>query len=307
MSDEAPLVLVTGGTGYVGQLIAAELVHRGWRVRLASRRPPEPGQFSFAHDWVPFALDPDASFRKVLASVRHVVHAAFHHVPGRYRHGEGSDVTGFYRANVLGSVAFLEAARAAGAERAIFLSSRAVYGSQPGPLDEASLPRPDTHYGAAKLAVEAALAAMTNLGSFTGTSLRLTGVYGIVRPFERTKWLDLATAVLRDEVPAQDRAGTEVHGTDVGAAVDLLLRADPMAVAGVLTCSDLLVTRARIVQRLRDMLQRPGPLPGPAGAADVAVMQCDRLRALGWRPGGSASLEATLAQICERLTGDCAR
>ena len=41
MSDETPLVTIFGGSGFVGRYIAQRLARRGWRVRVACRRPNE--------------------------------------------------------------------------------------------------------------------------------------------------------------------------------------------------------------------------------------------------------------------------
>jgi len=329
--SEAPLVIVTGGTGYVGQLVARHLAGAGYRVRLASRSRPSQGRFPFAEDWVPFDLEPDADFASALDGVTHVVHAAFLHVPGRYRGGEGDDLAGFRRANVDGSLAFFEAARRAGAERAIFLSSRAVYGRRPGPLEEETPPDPDTEYGRAKLEVEEALAEMSapslhggaplspaaadatplaapalsqpleDAPGFSGASLRVTGVYGPVEPVERTKWFSLAAQILDGTLEVGPRAATEVHGEDVGAAVRILLESDPAALAPrSFNCSDILLTNAGIVAALRKALETPGPVPEEGDRQKVAAMRCERLHALGWRPGGEALFERTVAELAAR-------
>ncbi|MBZ8134744.1 NAD(P)-dependent oxidoreductase [Afifella sp. IM 167] len=330
--SEAPLVLVTGGTGYVGQLVARHLAGAGYRIRLASRSRPPEGRFAFAEDWMPFDLDPQADFSGALSGVTHLVHAAFLHVPGRYRGGEGDDLAGFRRANVDGSLAFFAAAKRAGVARAVFLSSRAVYGRQPGPLEEDTPADPDTEYGRAKLEVEEALATMSapllHAGAplsplaadasplaapavslpekdatpgFAGASLRVTGVYGLVEPLQRTKWFSLASEILDGTLEVAPRAATEVHGEDVGAAVRILMESDRAALAPrSFNCSDLLLTNAEIVRALRDALDIAGPVPEEGGKENVAAMRCDRLHALGWRPGSRALFERTVAELAAR-------
>ncbi|MCT8266440.1 NAD(P)-dependent oxidoreductase [Afifella sp. JA880] len=321
MSEQPPLVLVTGGTGYVGQLIARHLVGHGFRIRLASRQRPPEGRFSFPFEWVPFELDPQADFGAAIADVDHVVHAAFQHVEGRYRGGEGDDVEGFYRANRDASLRFLTEAKAAGVKRAVFLSSRAVYGSLEGPLDETMVPEPDTHYGHVKLAVERGLRklcldppetfaplavpavtpAMPSVG-FAGASLRVTGVYGLVEPLERTKWMSIARQILDGTLEIAPRVATEVHGEDVGQAVALLLDAPAeMATGQIYNCSDLLLSNREIVAALREALARPGSLPERGDERSVAIMCCDRLRRLGWQPGGRAHFAGTI----DALAGVC--
>ena len=41
MSPNAPLVTIIGGSGFVGRYIAQRLARRGWRIRVACRRPNE--------------------------------------------------------------------------------------------------------------------------------------------------------------------------------------------------------------------------------------------------------------------------
>ncbi|MDQ0324192.1 nucleoside-diphosphate-sugar epimerase [Rhodopseudomonas julia] len=321
MSEKPPRVLVTGGTGYVGQLIARHLAGRGFRVRLASRQRPPEGWFSFPFEWAPLELDPQADFATALADVDHVVHAAFQHVAGRYRGGEGDDVEGFYRANRDASLRFLTAAKTAGVKRAIFLSSRAVYGSLEGPLDETMVPEPDTHYGHVKFAVEAGLCKLclappeafaplavpsvtpaTPTMGFAGASLRVTGVYGLVEPLERTKWMSIARQILDGTLEIAPRVATEVHGEDVGQAVALLLEAPAEMAAGqVYNCSDLLLSNREIVAALRKVLVRPGSLPERGDERSVAIMRCNRLRRLGWQPGGRARFAGTI----DALAGVC--
>ena len=41
MSAQAPIVTIIGGSGFVGRHIAQRMARRGWRVRVACRRPNE--------------------------------------------------------------------------------------------------------------------------------------------------------------------------------------------------------------------------------------------------------------------------
>lgn len=150
---------VTGGTGLVGRFIVNDLLARGVTVTVLGRRAPAPGTFDGPVGFLPYDLD-DAS--PDLRGFAGVVHAAFDHVPGRYRGGEGDDPETFRRRNVDGSLRLFETARSAGISRTVFLSSRAVLGGYPaGTTLTEDLPvKPDTLYGAVKAEVETALAAM---------------------------------------------------------------------------------------------------------------------------------------------------
>src|SRR5690606_29466464 len=83
------------------------------------------------------------------------------------------------RANVEGTVAVLEAARAGGARKIVFASSVAVYGRPaviPVPGDAPTDPR--SPYAASKLSAEVYLSAYRALHGLQYTTLVLSNVYG---------------------------------------------------------------------------------------------------------------------------------
>lgn len=257
-------VLITGATGIVGRFVAAALAAAGHRVTPLGRHP---GQ----HDWS--LADPAPR----LPAADALVHAALAHVPGAYRGGEGDDPAGFRRLNIDGTRRLFDAA---GDARIIFLSSRAVYGDarRGVTLRESDPPAPDSLYGEVKLAGEAALGAR-------GVALRPTGIYG-GRPH---KWEGLFAAYLRGEDLAP-RLATEVHGDDLAAATLLALDAPP----GVLNVSDILLDRHDLLARVQARTGCPHPPPPRAEGPPPGIMDIERLRGLGWRPGGTARLDAFL-------------
>jgi len=196
-------VAVTGATGYVGRFVVAALQREGHKVRAWARDGSDRGGFAAPVVWCPGGLGVDGAAEALVAGVDAVVHAAFAHVPGRYRGGEGDDVEGFFRANLDGSLALIRAARRAGVARFVFLSSRAVYGARlwDRPLDERHPVTPTTHYGAYKAAVEAVLAGYGRGEGWACASLRATGVYGVGRPLTRAKWYDVVRTSLAGTPP----------------------------------------------------------------------------------------------------------
>lgn len=263
-------VAITGGTGFVGRFIVKALRAAGNEVRLLSR--PE------------YTLGD----RPDLSGCEALVHCAFQHLPGRYRGGEGDDPEGFMRANLDGSIALFEAARASGLRRVIFLSSRAVYGDYPPgtALIEHMPPRPDTFYGLVKWEAEQALDALSDQG-FSGASIRATGVYG---PGSNHKWKPIFSDFLAGQ-PIPPRRGTELHGDDLAHAVRLLLIRDE---TGAFNASDILLDRHDLLLRVARLTGTPRAMP-PPWSNPVSVMQCDRLRALGWQPSGWPGLDAALS------------
>lgn len=290
---------ITGGTGLVGQFLVRRAIADGHDVTILSRTPPAADLFSTPVAHRPYDLDgalPDLSGFDAL------IHAAFAHVPGKYRGGEGDDPDSFLRRNRDGSIALFDAARTAGVERVLFLSSRAVYGAYPPgtPLTEDLPPKPDTLYGQVKLDAERALAALTRPG-FATASLRATGVYG---PGRHHKWCGMF-ADFRAGRPIAPRVATELHGDDLAAACQVLLTAPDAALAPhVFNASDLVLDRHHLLRALRDRTGWMCPLPDPADASQVSVMDCARLRALGWTPGGVHKLAQALDEML--ITAECA-
>ncbi len=294
-------VLVSGGTGLVGRYVVEELLAAGYAVVVAGRQAPPPGHFSRPVGFRPLSLDPQADHAAAFDDVYHFVHAAFDHLPGKYRGGEGSDPDGFRRRNLDGTVALFEAAKKAGLRRCIFLSSRAVYDGcrEPAPFREDMVLSPESLYGEVKLTAERALSGLSAPG-FSGTSLRLTGVYGDLRP---NKW-DGLFADYRAGRPVVARAGTEVHGRDVGRAVALVLQADAAKVAAQsFNVSDIVVDRRDLISLYGALVGCPHPLPEVADHAGIGEMATDRIRALGWRPGGRTLFEATIGSLAGQDAG----
>ena len=294
-------VVVSGGTGYVGRFIVERLLADDVAVNVLGRTRPGADFFSGAVDFVEFQLGnqvPDGVF----AGAEAFVHAAFDHVSGRYRGGEGDDPDTFVRRNRDGSMTLFDAAARAGVSRAVFLSSRAVYGSQPAAaeLSEDTQPRPDTLYGQVKLETEQMLAAMAGPG-FEPVILRVTGVYGPAGRGRRHKWTDMFQTFLSGGM-VPPRIATEVHGVDVAAAIVQMLDAPPGSVAGeVVNVSDLLLDRSDLLALVGEAAGFSGMLPPRADAGAINVMSTAKLRRLGWRPGGEALLRKTVKKM---LRGD---
>lgn len=294
------VIAVTGATGYVGRFVVAALQREGLTVRALTRQQSDPGGFDGPVTWVRGGLLDADALAVLVDGAEAVIHLAYEHVPGRYRGGEGDNLGAWIEANVGGSLRLLLAAQAAGAEKFIFLSSRAVFSrTEPGrELDETHPTSPDTHYGAYKVAVEAFLSSTASVSRIRTYAIRATGVYGMTWPVERSKWWGLVNAVLQGETPAAARGGTEVHGEDVARVVWEIVR-QPDVRPGAFHLSDLYVTERDLVQMIRRLAGIPGPLPPAPAAPPVNVLVSHRLAELGVTLGGPPLLERTLAQLIE--------
>lgn len=274
-------VLVTGGTGLVGRFVVAGALARGLAVTITGRtRPSLPAGVGFIH-WTLDAPPPP------LDGIDLLVHAAFAHVPGRYRGGEGDDPAGFQRLNVDGSAALFARAARDGVGRVVFVSSRAVYDGLEAPILTETMPiAPQSLYGRVKAEGEAALAATCG-----GLSLRATGVYG---PGPGHKWSGLFADYLSGR-PIAPRRATEVAGPDLAAAVFLPL-------TGVFNLSDILLDRHDLLALVRQATRCPHPLP-PRSTEQVSEMRTERLQTAGWVPGGMDRLRALLPAMLDGVVG----
>jgi nucleoside-diphosphate-sugar epimerase len=290
-------VLVAGGTGYVGRFIVEGLLQAGYEVIVAGRHPPKPEMFP-----------PEVEFRALDLGIEPApdlfrdidifVHAAFDHLPGRYRGGEGDDAAGFRRRNDETSRRLFDLAKASGVGAVAFLSTRAVYGTQPPglALAEDTEPHPDTLYGEVKLEAERDLLARRS-PVFRPIVLRITGVYG--QPAERAdhKWAGLFADHLAGKLIAP-RVATEVHGRDVASA--LLTVLNEPAAHGVFNVSDILLDVRDLLSVVAEVSGSRRQLPERADSCALNVMTIDRLRALGWEPGGMPLLRESVRGMLEK-------
>lgn len=291
-------VLVSGGTGFVGRYIVEELLSSGYSVTVGGRHPPKRGFYSRMVDFMPLSLDPDLDQIDAFVDAYFFVHAAFHHEPGLYRGGEGDDPVTFRRLNLDGTVRLFETAMRAGTRRCVFLSSRAVYGDHPAgtTLHEDMVAEPKTLYGQVKIDASRSLRALSS-PSFVTSCLHLTGVYGDLRP---NKWDGLFADYLAG-TPVTPRASSEVHGRDAAQAVRLMLETEQGKINGnVFNVSDVVTDTHAILSSLKAATGCPHPLPDPADTSAVNTMATDKLRKLGWSPGGTALLAQTIRTLASQ-------
>jgi UDP-glucose 4-epimerase len=171
-------VLVTGGAGYIGSVVTAQLLSEGHQVVVvddlstghADAVPPG-AEF---HQLDVAALDP------VLGDwgVEAVIHFAAKSLVGE----SVAEPARYWRTNVVGTVALLDSLRAHGIDRIVFSSSAATYGqSKEQPIREDAPTAPTSSYGSSKLAVDLALADYARAYGLGAISLRYFNVAGALR------------------------------------------------------------------------------------------------------------------------------
>ena len=151
-SPPSPVVLVTGGTGYIGSHTVLHLLSAGWdvvivdslvnssarvlpRLRALADLPAASPRLSFVHADCRDESALSALFASQAARGRAV--SAVVHFAGLKAVGESAaQPLLYYSANVVAAVALLSAMRGAGVRTLVFSSSCTVYGRSPSPLDE---------------------------------------------------------------------------------------------------------------------------------------------------------------------------
>lgn len=297
------LIAVTGATGFLGRYIVRHLAAAGHRCRCWFRPTSDRGGFDGVEDaieWSPGDLSDSGAMRTLVQRCDAVVHAALDRPGAGFRGAEG-DVADFVERNVLGAIRLIQAARQAAVPRFVFISTCAVHEVilDDRPLDEAHPVWPTSHYGAHKAAIEKFVHSFGLGDGYDICALRPTGIYGLARPVEKSKWYQLVAGVVRGEPVSSARGGKEVHAADVARAVELLLTA-PGVAGQVYNCYDQYVSEQRVATIARRLSGTTSTIAdlnrGPKNKIETG-----KLRALGMTFGGEALLERTVAELVAKI------
>jgi UDP-glucose 4-epimerase len=168
-------ILVTGGAGYIGSVVTAQLLAAGHEVvvvdDLSTGHPDAVPQGAVFHELPITALDPVLGDWHIEA----VIHLAAKSLVGE----SAQNPALYWRNNVVGSVALFDSLHAFGIDRIVFSSSAATYGhSEEQPIREDAPTRPTSPYGSSKLAIDLALTDYARAYGLAAASLRYFNVAG---------------------------------------------------------------------------------------------------------------------------------
>jgi UDP-glucose 4-epimerase len=170
-------LLVTGGAGYIGSIVAQQLLDAGHEVVVLDNlsrghRQAVPAGARLAEVDL---LDVD----RLNATVAEGFDGALHFAAYALVAESVAQPELYYRNNVVGSLNLLDALRAAGVKRLVFSSTCAVYGEpEIVPMDESTPTRPVNAYGASKLAVDGMISDECRAHELGAVSLRYFNVAG---------------------------------------------------------------------------------------------------------------------------------
>src|ERR1044072_1282419 len=177
--------LVTGGAGFIGANLVDALLARGDDVTVVDnlstgRRENLDGALAAGAELAELDIREAAALAELAARARPEV---VFHLAAQIDVRKSLEAPAFDAAVTVGGTAnLLEAMRAAGSSRIVFVSTGgAIYGEGEGkqlPLDESAPVGPLSAYGQSKFAAEGYLALYERLYRLSGVSLRLGNVYG---------------------------------------------------------------------------------------------------------------------------------
>jgi UDP-glucose 4-epimerase len=169
-------LLVTGGAGFIGSVVTRMLLDAGHEVvvlddlRTGHREAlaPDATHVDAAIHDAARVLTPQAGFDGVLHFAALIAAGESMVKPELYWH-----------TNTVGSLALIDAVRAARVPRLVFSSTAAVYGNPTElPIPESAVKAPTNTYGATKLAVDMALTSEAVAHGLAAVSLRYFNVAG---------------------------------------------------------------------------------------------------------------------------------
>jgi UDP-glucose 4-epimerase len=283
-------VLVTGGFGYIGRRIVAELATAGQPAVSYNRdyHGPSDPELAYVHGEL---FDTP---RLVRAIVEHDVTSVIHTAGMSHPDLSLDFPLTTFAANFDGTAHLLEAMRMTPARRIVNFSSECAYGNRPeSPLTEDAPLQPTTPYGVTKAATEMLMRVYRDRYGFDPVSLRITEVYG---PGNRVPQIlcDMLDAVVADR-PWETARGSDhrfqfVHVDDVAHAAVLAASRSTLPQLAYNVSGDRFLDVAELISVITRLYPEarlsagPGRLDGDVlGPFDITAARRDLGYAPRWR------------------------
>ncbi len=294
-------VAITGATGFLGRYMVRKMHAVGNSCRCWFRSESncyDPESSNSVLEWTQGELGSTESCEDLLQDCDAVVHSGLHRNGESFRGTEG-DVTEFVQKNVVGTIQLIEAARKAGVQKFVFISTCAVHEKilDHRPLDETHPLWMTTHYGAYKAAIEQFVHSYGFGIGFPIVALRPTGIYGLHHQPQRSKWFDLVNQVVNGETVDCLGGGKEVHAADVAEATDILLHSQDNA-GEVYSCYDRYVSQFDVATLAKELSGSDSAINGQQTTPKHQILS-DKIKAQGMQFGGEDLLRATISELVE--------
>jgi UDP-glucose 4-epimerase len=294
-------LLVTGGAGYIGSVVAHQLLERGDEVAVLDDLSrghrgavPDGARFIEASLNDPGATQAalEEGFDGVLHFAALALVAESVEFPERY-----------HRGNFVGTLNLLDARRAHGIERLVFSSTCATYGEpEQVPMPETLPTDPVNAYGNSKLAVDRMISDECRAHGLGAVSLRYFNVAGASGPYGEDHYPETHLIPLVLQAAAGTREHVSVFGTDYptpdGTAVRDYIHVEDLGRAHLLALDRLTAGRHNIYNlgnglgfSVREVIEAARRVTG----REIAVKEEPR------RPGDPAQLVASSELIREQL------
>lgn len=299
-------ILVTGGAGYIGSVVVAELVRAGHNVTVYDNLSR--GHRGAVHAEAQLAVA-DLSDTKTLdrCLTENKIEAVMHFAAS-IEAGESMKVPEqFFRNNTANTLGLLEAMLRAGVRSIVFSSTAALYGEpERTPIKETDTLRPTNAYGESKLLAERMLEWLNRIHGLRYASLRYFNAAGATPELGEAHDPETHLIPLVLQVVAGKRESISIFGTDYptvdGSCVRDYIHVLDLAKAHVLALNaiqtrDKLVYNIgngagfsvrQVVEAARRVTGHPIPIieaPRRSGDPAVLVASSDKIRnELGWHP-----------------------
>jgi UDP-glucose 4-epimerase len=311
-------LLVTGGAGYIGSIVAQQLVARGDEVTVLDslykgHRAAVPEGAAFAQVDL---LDADALGAVFGGGFDGVLHFAALSLVGESQ----EQPERYWRGNVLGTLNLLDAMRATGVRRLVFSSTAATYGEpRTDVIDEDAPAAPVNTYGNTKLAVDRMLTDHARAHGLAAVSLRYFNVAGASGPLGEDHRPETHLIPLVLEAAAGKRDSVAIFGTDYptpdGTAIRDYIHVEDLGVAHVLALEKAVPGRHDIFNlgsergySVREVIETARAVTGreivarevgrrPGDPPKLVAANARARQALGWSP--ERSLEVMVRDAWE--------
>ena len=207
-------ILVTGGAGYIGSVVVAELLRDGHEVTVYDNLSKgHCGAITPGAEFVQADLKEQERLKLAIRqrNVEAVIHMAADSVVGE----SVTQPSKYYQNNLFAGLTLLDAMREEGVSRIVFSSTAAVYGEPTKqPIEENDPTHPTNPYGESKLAFERAMYWYAGAYGLRYVSLRYFNAAGATP--RCGEWHDPETHLIPIvlQVAARMRPGVQIFGDD---------------------------------------------------------------------------------------------